>query len=118
MKFSLVDGFKQAPLPKMKGVCIYCGSPTVAKCGLKIRWHWAHKVKCSCDPWWDNESQWHRDWKNHWEDHNQEIVYFDKSGEKHIADVVNEQNIVIEFQNSPMSEAELKSREDFYGDMI
>ena len=57
MKFSLVDGFKQAPLPKMKGVCIYCGSPTVAKCGSKIRWHWAHKVKCSCDPWWDNESQ-------------------------------------------------------------
>lgn len=118
MKFSLVDGFKQAPLPKMKGVCIYCCSPTVAKCGSKIRWHWAHKVKCSCDPWWDNESQWHRDWKNHWEDHNREIVYFDKSGEKHIADVVNEQNIVIEFQNSPMSEAELKSREDFYGDMI
>jgi len=118
MKFALVDGKKQAPSPKLNGICSFCGEPTVAKCGSKVRWHWAHKQKCMCDPWWDNESQWHRDWKNYWSDANQEVVFFDEHNEKHVADVINEQGVVIEFQNSPMSESELKSREYFYKDMV
>ncbi len=118
MKFSLVDGVRQEPSPKVKGLCQFCGKPTLSKCGTKVRWHWAHARKGSCDPWWDNESQWHRDWKNHWANDYQEIVDFDEVGEKHIADVKLPNGMVIEFQNSPMSHKELQSREHFYGDMI
>ncbi|MGF1879188.1 hypothetical protein L4D77_28445 [Photobacterium frigidiphilum] len=118
MKFAIVNGSKQAPSPKVKGICQYCGKPTVSKCGVKVRWHWAHARKESCDPWWDNESQWHRDWKSHWAFENQEVVAFDETGEKHIADVKSPNGTVIEFQNSPMSQKELQSREQFYGDMV
>lgn len=118
MKFALVDGVRQEPFPKAKGACQFCGKPTLSKCGTKVCWHWAHARKGSCDPWWDNESEWHRDWKNHWPNEYQEIVHFDETGEKHIADVKLANGTVIEFQNSPMSLQELQSREQFYEDMI
>ena len=118
MKFALVDGVRQEPFPKAKGICQFCGKPTLSKCGTKVCWHWAHTRKSSCDPWWDNESEWHRDWKNHWANEYQEIFNFDETGEKHIADVKLPNGTVVEFQNSPMSLPELQSREQFYGDMI
>lgn len=118
MKYALVNEVKSLPQPKLKGACTFCGESTIAKCGSKVMWHWAHKRKCACDPWWENETQWHREWKNYWNDENQEITFFDNTGEKHVADVVNDQGVVIEIQNSPMSQIELKSREDFYGEMI
>ncbi|WDE05060.1 hypothetical protein SG34_027800 [Thalassomonas viridans] len=107
MKFALVDGVREEPSPKVKGVCQFCGKPTMSKCGTKVRWHWAHTHKGLCDPWWDNESQWHRDWKSYWANEYQEIVNFDDTGEKHIADVKLPTGTVIEFQNSPMSQQEL-----------
>lgn len=49
----------------------------------------------------------------------QEIVLFDDiTGEKHIADIKNSSELVIEFQNSPMAGEELSSREAFYKNML
>lgn len=47
------------------------------------------------------------------------MVQFDAAtGEKHIADVKTSQGLVIELQHSAMPADELRSREEFYGDMI
>lgn len=118
MKFSAVNGQRVFAFPKGKGVCLFCGNDVIAKCGNKKMWHWAHSVKKICDPWWENETHWHRDWKAHWDEQFQEVVHFDSlTGEKHIADVKNQNGFVLEFQNSPLSDVELVSRERFYGDM-
>lgn len=49
----------------------------------------------------------------------QEIVAIDeKTGEKHIADIKTNGNMVVEFQHSNISEEERISREKYYKDMI
>lgn len=51
-------------------------------------WHWAHKGRLPCDPWWEPETEWHRMWKDYFPSQNQEVVHFDAAtGEKHVADV-------------------------------
>ena len=119
MKFSIVNKVRVEPFPKGKGLCPVCGNETLAKCGNKIIWHWAHRSSQMCDAWWENETKWHRDWKNNWPIENQEIIHIDSNtGEKHIADVKTDSGMVIEIQNSPIDEEELLSRENFYGNMI
>ncbi|MFL7024240.1 competence protein CoiA [Enterovibrio norvegicus] len=118
MNISIVNGKRSKPYPKLKGICPYCNGRTVSKCGPKMRWHWAHQRKTNCDPWWENETEWHREWKNFWPEENQEVVHFASDGEKHIADVVTDSGLVVEFQNSPMSFEELQSREQFYGNLV
>ena len=91
----------------------------IAKCGKFVRWHWAHKSRQSCDPWWEAETDWHRDWKNKFPEEWQEVVHTDaRTGERHIADVKTPHGLVIEFQHSALSPEERRSREDFYKDMI
>jgi len=119
LKFAHVNNSRTQPSPRLRGVCCYCGEPTVSRCGSKRVWHWAHFPNRHCDPWWENETVWHRKWKGYFPEKNQEIVRFDSAtGEKHIADVKTDDELVIEFQNSPMDPVELQSREQFYGDMI
>jgi hypothetical protein len=118
MKFANVNGTRTEPSPKLRGDCCYCGAPTSSRCGTKRVWHWAHKPNTHCDPWWENETEWHRQWKSFFPVENQEIVHFDDNGEKHIADVKSDCGTVIEFQNSTMDSTELKSRETFYGEMF
>lgn len=55
LKYSLVNGERSEAKHKLKGECELCGSPNVARCGIKNIWHWAHKGKLLCDPWWENE---------------------------------------------------------------
>lgn len=119
MQFSLVNGSKSAPFSKGEGLCPACGNKTIAKCGSVKVWHWAHASNESCDPWWENETPWHRAWKAHWNIEYQEIAHTsEESGERHIADVKNSAGLVLEFQNSPMNDQELASREAFYGNMV
>ena len=119
MKFAFVNGIRQEPAPKSKGICCYCGSATQAKCGSRKVWHWAHITLQYCDSWWESETEWHRLWKSYFPHQNQEIVHFDDAtGEKHIADIKTNNAMVIEIQNSPMSESEMLSRENFYGKMM
>lgn len=119
MKFALVDNKKVEAFPKGKGICLCCNAETIAKCGTKRINHWAHKNINHCDNWWENETEWHRTWKSQFPVNWQEVVQFDnQTGEKHIADVKTKNGFVLEFQNSPMSDQEMKSREDFYEKMV
>lgn len=95
-----------------------CGAAAIAKCGEKVVWHWAHAGQRHCDPWWENETEWHRSWKQCFPEEQREIVMFAPDGEKHIADVRTPNGMVVEFQNSPMAPEELRSREQFYGKML
>lgn len=119
MKYALLNEKKTEAQPGLKGTCSYCQSETVAKCGRVKIWHWAHKSKLTCDAWWENETEWHRKWKNHFPTDWQEKVHVDSvSGEKHIADIKTDKELVIEFQHSAIKPDEIKSREAFYKNMV
>lgn len=119
MRFALVNNQKLEPQPKLRGACPHCGDEMISKCGRTKVWHWAHKSREICDPWWENETKWHREWKNEFPAEWQEISHVDPiNGEKHIADVKAASGLVVEIQNSPMSFKEMISRENFYGNMI
>ena len=90
----------------------------VARCGeVRLR-HWAHKGRLLCDPWWENETEWHRVWKDQFPPEWQEIVHLAGDGERHIADVKTDRGWVIEFQHSSMKPEERRSREVFYPKLI
>ncbi len=118
MKFSVIDGHRLEAQPGLTGACPVCGAITIAKCGEKNIWHWAHKGRRMCDHWWENETEWHRDWKNHFPVEWQESVHLAANGERHIADVKTNKNHVIEFQHSYIKPEERQSREDYYGNMV
>lgn len=119
MKYAIVDGHKVLAQPKLRGTCNYCGSEMISRCGRHKIWHWAHKSRADCDPWWESEGEWHRSWKNHFPEEWQEVIHADSStGEKHIADIKNPYGLVVEFQNSNIKQAERVSREVFYKEMI
>jgi len=81
--------------------------------------HWAHKNDLNCDSWREPETEWHRQWKNRFPNDWQEVVKFDKEGNKHVADVFNPKiDLVIEFQNSNIATNEILTREAFYQKMI
>ncbi len=119
MKYALVNNTKTEATPGAKGTCPSCGSELIAKCGkIKIH-HWAHKGTRNCDPWWENETEWHRSWKNSFPVEWQELPLPDEqTGKKHIADVRTSDGLVIEFQNSPIDLQERTTREKFYKDMV
>ena len=94
--------------PGVLGYCPVCGEQLVAKCGEVKEWHWSHKNDTICDHWWENKSPWHVEWQNKFPEDCQE-VYF---GE-HIADIATD-NIVIEFQKSPLPAEDIEARTEFY----
>ncbi len=118
MKFALVNGQRQEAQPNLSGKCPTCDHPMVAKCGEVRMWHWAHQGSRFCDPWWENETEWHRAWKDQFPDEWQEIVHHAENGERHIADVKTGDGWVIEFQHSSIRPDERRSREAFYRSLI
>lgn len=119
MKFGLVNGIKSEAIKGTRGVCPYCGAELIARCGNIKMNHWAHKGKLMCDVWWENETEWHRAWKNNFPVEWQEIIHFDdNTGEKHIADTKTTEGWVLEFQHSPIKQEEILSRNTFYKKII
>ncbi len=118
MKFALVNEQRQEAQPNLSGACQTCGHPMVAKCGESRVWHWAHKGSHRCDPWWENETPWHRAWKGHFPVNWQEIVHRAEDGERHVADVKTDHGWVLEFQNSYIKPEERRSRESFYPKIV
>jgi len=118
MKFALSNGERQEAQPKLTGACIGCGAPMISKCGKEKIWHWAHKTKLECDPWWENETEWHRNWKGHFPKDWQEKIHFAEDGQKHIADVKTDKDWVLEFQYSAINPDERASRNAFYGKLV
>jgi competence protein CoiA len=118
MKFSLVDGQRQEAHPGLLGKCPACDHPMIAKCGKQRVWHWAHQSGRLCDPWWENEGEWHRAWKAEFPDAWQEVVHVANDGTKHIADIKTEHGWVIELQHSRISPEERRTRDAFYRELV
>ena len=95
----------------------HCDSPEmelVLGRGLRIP-HFRHKRRgqCSCS---DGETEWHLEWKSHFERIECDMGVDDVTGERNRADAVVGENFVIEFQHSPISLDEQHNRERFYGE--
>lgn len=119
MQIALVDNKRTEAFPGGRGTCPICGSETISKCGPRVISHWAHHSrKRNCDPWWENETQWHRDWKNKFPIECREVSHTAKDGEIHRADIKTPTGIVIEIQHSSMTDAERISREKFYKNLV
>jgi competence protein CoiA len=119
MKFGLIGNTRIQATKGAKATCPLCGEQLIAKCGEIRTNHWSHKRSSLCDPWWENETMWHRIWKNNFPESWQEKAHHDElTGEKHIADVFTPHGLAIEFQHSHISSEERLSRELFYKRMI
>lgn len=90
----------------------------VPRCGERNVHHWAHARHDLCDPWWENETEWHRAWKNCFPTQWQEVVHTAASGERHIADVRTVHGWVLELQQSRLDPEERRSRETYYETLI
>ena len=118
MKFADVNGERREAQPGLQGMCPWCSRPMVAKCGEVKIWHWAHQGRRVCDSWWENETEWHRAWKEEFPVNWQEVIHQAENGEKHIADVKTDQGWVIEFQHSHIKPEERRSRDEFYSKLV
>lgn len=98
--------------PKMKALCPCCEKPVASKCGDVKIWHWAHVSLEDCDPWYEPETLWHREWKNQFPKECREVIVGN-----HRADVKHK-GVVFEFQHSSISFGEVREREVFYKNMI
>lgn len=118
MKYAFVDGQRQEAQSGSSGICPACKSPMLAKCGGVRVNHWAHRGERDCDTWWENETEWHRNWKDKFPPDWQEVVHPAGNGEWHIADVKTDQGWVLEFQHYKIHPDERKAREVFYQKLI
>lgn len=118
MQYAVVGDERSEPFPGGRGRCSICGSVMIAKCGPRVLHHWAHKGRRSCDPWWENETPWHRDWKNRFPEQCREVHHRASDGEIHRADVKTPTGIYIEVQHSSMPDSERLAREHFYGNLL
>lgn len=109
------------PTKGAHALCPVCSQEVIARCGTKRRWHWAHQKDCQCgDQWWENETDWHRHWKEEFPPDYREVVLRDEAtGEVHRADVrLQNSGLVLEFQHSAIDPQEFQSRVDFYRNMV
>lgn len=114
MLYANVNGEKRRAEKGLKGSCIGCGSDVIAKCGNIMIHHWAHKPGTEdCDSFKDNVGPWHLQWQDLVRKEYCEVVI-----ENHRADIIGNNNKVIEVQSSPISTEDIACREEFYGDMI
>jgi len=118
MQYALVDDLRCEAFKGGHGTCAICGAATIAKCGPRIMHHWAHAHRRDCDPWRENETAWHREWKNQFPEQCREVIHIAKDGEIHRADIKTPTGIVIEVQHSNMTDVERISREQFYGNLV
>ncbi|TIS61471.1 MAG: competence protein [Mesorhizobium sp.] len=118
VRFAMVNNARREAQPGLIGYCPGCSQPMIAKCGMQRVPHWAHRGNRNCDPWWEPETHWHRTWKNNFPLEWQEAIRRDERGEKHIADVLTEHGLVIEFQHSHLPAREKAARECFHRNMV
>lgn len=103
--------------PKYSGqraLCPGCKTEVTGKIYSERKNHWAH-LKTDCDNWYEPISDWHLFWQNKFPKENQEITLFDENNKEfHRADIMLDNGIVIEVQNSPIAIKEVSQRENFY----
>lgn len=114
-----INGNRSRPFPGAVGTCPFCNSEMTPRCGEIRVHHWAHKSKTDCDPWWETETDWHRNWKNEFPLRWQEQIFKDQiTGERHIADIYTLAGLTVEIQHSHLDTNERHSREAFYKNML
>jgi competence protein CoiA len=120
MKYArYMDDPQKEAFHKGRAICPVCDQPVLAKCGSQRVDHWSHLGLKDCDPWAENETQWHRAWKEKFPREWQEFTQHDQnSGEKHRADVRSSHGLVLEFQHSHIEPNERNARENFYKNMF
>jgi competence protein CoiA len=118
MQFALVNDERREASPELLGYCPGCLQQMLARCGSQRVWHWSHRGKRSCDPWWEPETAWHRAWKDQFPSGWREVFRRSETGERHVADVMTENGLVIEFQHSHLPSQERAAREGFYRNML
>lgn len=117
MIWAIVDNEKVEASPNIKGICPACKGKVHSRCGDVYVDHWAHIPSEECDPWYEKESLWHYHWKMTFGKDNAERR-IEKNDKWHIADILTNENVVIELQNSPILKPVIKEREDFYGERM
>lgn len=118
MQIALVENKKVEAFQGGRGTCPICGAKTIAKCGPRVKYHWAHYRIMNCDPWWENETSWHREWKNKFPIECREVSHIADDGEIHRADIKTPTGIIVEVQHSSMTDIERLSREEFYENLV
>ncbi|MBA3681900.1 MAG: hypothetical protein H0W73_12180 [Bacteroidetes bacterium] len=117
MQFALYNNQRIEAEPGLKAICVHCSNDVIAKCGSKNIWHWAHVKTDNCDSWTEPETIWHRNWKNLFgKEFSEQRI--EKDGVYHVADVINKNEIIFEFQNSSISSDLIRTREEFYGEKM
>jgi len=97
-----------------RALCPGCKKEVTGKIYNNRKNHWAH-LKRDCDNWYEPISDWHIYWQNIFPKQNQEITLFDETNnEYHRADIMLDNGLVIEAQNSPIIIKEVSQRENFY----
>jgi hypothetical protein len=93
-------------------LCPFCKKPVILKAGsIKIH-HFAHAQLLECKNDDSQMSEWHVEWQKSFGLENAEVI-LDIGKHTHIADI-NINNVVVEFQHSPITYKEVKKRTVFY----
>ncbi len=92
------------------------GHPVVGKQGLKVVWHYAH-VSAADNECSRSMGPWHHWWQDRVEPDFLEII-IKRNEKKHIADMINGDDVVVEFQKSVVPQSTIIEREQFYDNMI
>ena len=116
MQYADVDGERLESFKGGRGLCPVCRTKVIAKAGsLKVP-HWAHESLTDCDRFSEPETAWHRAWKSLFPPECREVVVG-----RNRADVMTRGDIgeiVLEFQNSPISREKILDRQRAYGDRL
>lgn len=101
------------------GRCPQCQQPVRGKHGQIVIAHWAHLAATDCDPWTEPESDWHRAWKRWFLERGDRIeVTLDHGGQRHRADVITTQGVIVELQHRYLPIDQIDEREQFYGEAM
>lgn len=119
MIFAMINGEKRSPSAKgERTTCAGCGGTLKAVIPQFKSAHWRHN-NGDCDSWSEPEGEWHLAWKRRFKPLYCEVFMRDAvSQEIHRADVLcprrEGKGVVLELQNSSISEEERIARETFY----
>jgi hypothetical protein len=118
MLFAFDDNYQRiSPQKGISAICPICKEEVVSVCGDINIHHWRHLNTINCDPWIEPETEWHRHWKSQFPKNWQEVV-IDLNNERHRADIQTSSGLVLELQNSSISNRTIQERENFYENMI
>lgn len=96
--------------------CDICNSKVKGRKGEQRIEHWYHHEKATidCDNWYEPMSEWHRRWQDLFPLENREVSITENS-KTHRADILLNNGLVIEIQNSSITFSDIVKREAFYG---